>query len=154
MVNDSFRSKARKSWRPVILVSVLLALAGTSFIVVKAMFADKLERFKGEMKALQVLSINRSVEYPLHCVFVLQGQLQNCKEEISKMKINLQKTKEHKDLIKLSLSLEKKLRAEESDKSQRIRRELEQLQLSKEVQQSTSPFSRQPSLVNQMTLYF
>ena len=55
--SKNFRTKARTSWRPLILIFVLLFLAGSTFLFVKATFADRLELLKDEIKHLQVIPV-------------------------------------------------------------------------------------------------
>ena len=55
------------------------------------------------------------------------------KTKISQLETDLQKTKEHKDLIRRSLTLEKELRTEETTKNRRIQKEIENLRDSHKV---------------------
>jgi hypothetical protein len=53
-MNHSLRARARASWRPLVLIFLLVLLAGTTFTFVKVTFADKLERVKSELKFSKV----------------------------------------------------------------------------------------------------
>ncbi len=53
-MSHTLRARARASWRPLILIFLLVLLAGTTFTFVKLTFADKLERVKSDMKIAKV----------------------------------------------------------------------------------------------------